>query len=239
MKNFKVVLGTIFSVSLIIVLMFTSIQFVAYWIPDYYRNEYTKYGVYETVKTEPDEMDRVTEEMMDYLIGKREKLSDITATVDGVENTYFFNERECAHMDDVRSLFLGGMKLRTICIVVCIVILIVLILMARKNSKGGSYDVLHPLAKGMIIGTGVFTVIVGALAVMFSQNFNKYFTIFHEIFFDNDLWLLDPRTDRLVCIVPEGFFMDTVRNIIIVFAVTLIILLVLSIIYEAKHKKDN
>ena len=239
MNKLKVLLGTIFSVSLIIVLMFTSIQFVAYWIPDYYRNEYTKYGVYETVKTEPDEMDRVTEEMMDYLIGKREKLSDITATVDGVENTYFFNERECAHMDDVRSLFLGGMKLRTTCIVLCLAILALLIIMNSRNKNPESYGVLHPLAKGMIIGTGIFTVIVGALAVMFSRNFNKYFTIFHKIFFSNDLWLLDPRTDRLICIVPEGFFMDTVRNIIIVFASSLIILLVLSIIYEAKHKKSN
>ena len=40
-------------------------------------------------------------------------------------------------------------------------------------------------------------------------DFNKYFTQFHLIFFDNNDWILDERVDRLINIVPEGFFGDT------------------------------
>ena len=78
MKLIKNLTGIIFSVSLIVVVLFTSIQLIAYWIPGYYAAEYEKYNVYQAVKTEPEELDRVTDEMLDYLIGDRPLLSDIT-----------------------------------------------------------------------------------------------------------------------------------------------------------------
>ena len=37
-------------------------------------------------------------------------------------------------------------------------------------------------------------------------DFNAAFIKFHEIFFDNDLWLLDLRTDVLIQMFPEEFF---------------------------------
>ena len=37
--------------------------------------------------------------------------------------------------------------------------------------------------------------------------------MFHHIFFNNDLWMLNPDTDLLINIVPEPFFMDTAARI--------------------------
>ena len=54
------------------------------------------------------------------------------------------------------------------------------------------------------------TVILGSL---FASNFNRYFTIFHEIFFDNDLWMFDPAEDYMIRMLPEGFFYDFVIRI--------------------------
>ena len=56
------------------------------------------------------------------------------------------------------------------------------------------------------------------IAAIVATDFSRYFVVFHHIFFNNDLWLLDPRTDMLINIVPEPFFMDTARQIGIVFA---------------------
>ena len=39
------------------------------------------------------------------------------------------------------------------------------------------------------------------------------FTLFHEIFFTNDLWLFDPATDYMIRMLPEGFFYDMVMRI--------------------------
>ena len=37
--------------------------------------------------------------------------------------------------------------------------------------------------------------------------------IFHEIFFDNDLWIFDPAEDYMIRMLPEGFFFDFVIRI--------------------------
>ncbi len=68
-------------------------------------------------------------------------------------------------------------------------------------------------------------------------DFNKYFTIFHEIFFSNDLWLLDPDTSVLINMVPEVFFFQTAMIIIGVFVIMVIIILTLIEVFKRKSIK--
>ena len=58
-------------------------------------------------------------------------------------------------------------------------------------------------------GVGLFLAAVGTIAFLAAASFTKYFTWFHLLLFDNNDWLLNPATDRLINIVPEGFFRDT------------------------------
>ena len=39
-------------------------------------------------------------------------------------------------------------------------------------------------------------------------DFNSLFILFHQIAFTNDLWLLDPRTDLLIRLMPIEFFVS-------------------------------
>lgn len=75
------------------------------------------------------------------------------------------------------------------------------------------------IPKSLCIGTGAVFAVALALIGIISTDFSKYFIVFHKIFFNNDLWVLDPRTDMLINIVPEGFFFDTAAQIALVFAV--------------------
>ena len=59
---------------------------------------------------------------------------------------------------------------------------------------------------------GVLCTMLG-LGALISMDFTKYFTYFHLIFFDNMDWYLNPKTDLLINIVPEGFFRDTALRI--------------------------
>lgn len=65
--------------------------------------------------------------------------------------------------------------------------------------------------------------LVFALGVML--NFDDWFTVFHLVFFDNDLWLLDVERDRLIQMFPLEFFQDVVflifKNAFFTFAVIL------------------
>ena len=100
-------------------------------------------------------------------------------------------------MEDVQGLFLKAIALRRICLVVCVVMLLFMIL-----SKA---DLRTLLPSSLCIGTGLFFAVIAALAAIISTNFTKYFIMFHHMFFTNDLWILDPTTDMLINIVPEGF----------------------------------
>ena len=192
-------LGLLCAFSLMIVFLITSVEAVAYWTPHYYENEYTRYQVADDVHMEMDDLLYVTDEMMAYLRGSRDDLN-IDTVVDGTPRE-FFNAREKAHMADVRNLFLGGLALRRLCLFLAAASVALLALF--------KVPLKHLLPRMLCAGTVLFLGVTALLAGIISTDFTKYFIIFHKIFFTNDLWQLDPRTDLLINIVPEPFFMDT------------------------------
>lgn len=211
MKWFHYILGVLFSFSLIIILLITSIEAVTYWTPGYYENEYRKYDVISDVHMEMDDLLDVTHEMMAYLRGNREDLH-VPTIVDG-QPREFFNDREIAHMEDVRELFLGGLLLRRISVIIAVFCLVFMMVLKAQLSR--------VLPRSVCVGTGLFFAVVCILAAIISTNFTKYFVMFHHIFFDNDLWILDPSTDLLINIVPEPFFMDTAGRIALTFGLSI------------------
>ena len=98
----------------------------------FYKKEYQRYEVTEDLDMSIDHVMYVTEHMMNYLIGKEEKLSVVT-TVEGREQD-FFNDRDRLHMRDVRNLFLGGLKVGVVFGGVLLLIWIVLFL-GKNNCK--------------------------------------------------------------------------------------------------------
>lgn len=226
MKLLHNALGILCAFALMITLLITSVEAVTYWTPGYYEKEYTKYNVTEDVKMEMDDLLDVTHEMMAFLRGNRADLH-VPTVVDG-QPREFFNEREIAHMEDVRGLFLAAIALRRIClmlIAVCVVLLLVL-----------KADIKRVLPKMLCAGTGLFFAVLAILTGIISTNFTKYFIIFHEIFFNNDLWMLDPSTDLLINIVPEPFFVDTAARIGITYGISVIIVFAVCICILRRKK---
>ena len=132
-------------------------------------------------------------------------------TTMGGEYREFFNDREIAHMEDVQGLFIGGLWLRRIGILITLCFASLAYFWGHKSSERTA-ALKRLIPKSLCIGTGA--VLIGII----STDFTKYFIVFHKIFFNNDLCILDPRTDMLINIVPEGFFFDTAARIAMVFA---------------------
>ena len=223
-------LGLICAFSLMIVFLITSVEAVAYWTPHYYENEYTRYQVADDVHMEMDDLLYVTDEMMAYLRGSRDDLN-IDTVVDGTPRE-FFNAREKAHMADVRNLFLGGLALRRLCLFLAAASVALLALF--------KVPLKHLLPRTLCAGTVLFLGVTALLAGIISTDFTKYFIIFHKIFFTNDLWQLDPRTDLLI--VPEPFFMDTAARIGITFCLmtgALFLLCLACILREHRRGKSG
>lgn len=233
MKQTQKISAVIMMFLLIGVLLLTSFQVAIYGDSQYrfYEREYKKYQVADSLNMTMDNIMDVTDQMMAYLIGNKAELSVIT-DVDG-ETQDFFNEQDRFHMGEVKDLFLGGLKIRNIMLVA--VLLILILLAARK----ADLIKLLPRAYFVTLGiTGVITVVLGGL---FASDFDKYFRIFHEIFFDNDQWMFDPATDYMIRMLPEGFFYDFVFRIGGFFVGSLAVLGVVSAacIFMEKCKKKN
>ena len=233
MKQTQKISAVIMMFLLIGVLLLTSFQVAIYGDSQYrfYEREYKKYQVADSLNMTMDNIMDVTDQMMAYLIGKKAELSVIT-DVDG-ETQDFFNEQDRFHMGEVKDLFLGGLKIRNIMLVA--VLLILILLAARK----ADLIKLLPRAYFVTLGiTGVITVVLGGL---FASDFDKYFRIFHKIFFDNDQWMFDPVTDYMIRMLPEGFFYDFVFRIGGFFVGSLAVLGVVSAvcIFMEKCKKKN
>jgi integral membrane protein (TIGR01906 family) len=65
------------------------------------------------------------------------------------------------------------------------------------------------LAKGLLFGGGLTLFLMAALGIMIAVNFNWFFVEFHLLSFSNDFWQLNPATDYLLMMFPDGFWFDT------------------------------
>ncbi len=214
MRALEYIVGFVMSLALVLVLLITAVEAVIYWNPGYFESEYEKYSVTESVEMKMDDLLHVTDEMMAYLRGNRESLQ--VDTVVAGDQRGFFSTREIAHMADVKKLFLGGIAVRGWSAVVFAAGLLWFLLRRRIG-------MLPKILPWGILGVLVVCAVSGLIV---ATDFHKYFVIFHHIFFDNDLWLLDPRTDLLIRIVPQPFFVDTALRIMLIFCGWLMVVLV-------------
>lgn len=229
MKILQRIFGMITSIAAIVILLISAFEIGAYSDYGWYEKEYAKYEVLADLEMEMEDAMYVTEEMMAYLRGNRDDL--VVDTIVNGEEREFFNDREKAHMVDVQNLFIGGLLMRRI-----VLLIFALAVVAMIKMKA---DWKRLLPKSFLIGLGAFIGITAGAGLLFVSDFNKYFTMFHEIFFDNDLWLLDPRTDLLIRMLPEGFFMDMVIRIGVIFLLLLLLGVIISIIALWKQRNKN
>lgn len=223
------IIGIAASTAVTVILLITSFEAAMYLDFSYYQKEYEKYHVLEDLDMKMEDVMYVTEEMMAYLRGDRKELKVIT-TVEG-KRIVFFNEQDRFHMEEVQGLFLGGIRLRKyagVLLVVC-----VLILLRRKE------NLFRILSKSWYIVLGIFLAMAALIGIMVLWNFDAIFLLFHELFFDNDLWIFDPNTDYMIRMLPEGLFFDFVFRIgsFFLIGMGMISLLCLAVGHRIKSRK--
>lgn len=220
------VLCVIISILAIFICLITSFEIAAYSDFGFYQKEYEKYHVLDRLDMEMEDVMDVTVYMMSYLRGGENVLS-IEKTIEG-EVQDFFNEQDRFHMGEVRELFLGGIALRRMACILLIVLCVILFATEKKWQV---------MLAGMFQKTlGIFCILVLFLGAVITMNFSECFVIFHEIFFDNDLWIFDSRTDFMIRMLPEGFFYDMVIRIGVIFIISLVLLFVGSVFLKKKVK---
>lgn len=240
MKKIKWLLGFVFAISLLVIFLITSFEIAMYADFNFYQKEYEKYDVLPDLDMTMEDTMYVTREMMAYLRGNRENLSVVT-TVEGKEQD-FFNEQDRFHMGEVQGLFLGGLSLRLGAIVTAAASLVILLITkATRFAKTAKTGVISILSRSYQITLGILVALLAVLGLAITRDFNAVFTLFHEIFFDNDLWLFDPAKDYMIRMLPEGLFFDFVLRIGVLFVAGLVIALMVFVWLEWRNRKapDN
>jgi len=88
----------------------------------------------------------------------------------------------------------------------------------------------------MITSPVVMCVLPMFIGIACAIDFNRIFTIFHEIVFRNDDWLFSPYEDPIILFLPERFFLQCALVIVITVLVGCLILTGLYIRKRGKRK---
>ena len=194
-----------------------------------YHDVIVKHGIDAGLGMDIEDVDRVTQVLIDYCRGVRDDL-DVTVTVDG-QQRQFFNDKEIMHMQDVQVLFRFAFWLLGLSLLG----FVLLMLFAGTKSGWDMPMLLKQCAKGM----GIVLGIIVAICVFAMLDFSTFWTIFHYVFMWNELWLLNPATDLLIVLMPLNFFFDICLTIVVRFALMLTICIVAGIAlnYIAKRRQ--
>lgn len=227
-KSVFIITSITLSASLILLFLYAVIMIPAtsMW---FYRWQYNVNNTYESIRMEPDELHRVTRRTIRYLQGRESDLQ-IRVYVDGTER-YFFSDLELRHMEDVRALFWYGEIAMWTSLSVFIVSLLIFLLWGRRRSR------IRYIFKSMLISTATVLSAMLILTIVIFANWNRAFVIFHEIFFNNDYWILDRGRDLMLTMVCYDFFINISIFIGAVFAFVLLEILALSIYFNWRLKK--
>lgn len=161
-------------------------------------------------------------EMLDYCLGIRDDFST---------GELKWSESGKSHFTDCRTLFL--LDLRVLCVSACAVLILLSaahfmkLRPARIASRGPMFWT------GSLLGGGFL--LIGALAAI---DFDRAFVVFHSLFFPGkDNWLFDPRTDEIILILPESFFMHCAILILGILLAGCAALIAADILCASPHNK--
>ena len=117
------------------------------------------------------------------------------------EETALFSAEETLHMEDVKGLMRAIFRANEVALGFVIAYVAGAVLWSGERSG-------RDLAKATLAAVGVGAAVGIAVGVLAIVGFESAWERLHEIIFTNDLWLLDPRTDRLIQMFPESFWQE-------------------------------
>lgn len=130
-------------------------------------------------------------------------------------SNFEMSENGMIHFADVKIIFQW-----LYVIVILFVIAFGVFLVIKHHDKARDKAILSIFNKGANLAFVTF----GLLMVSISFNFSATFTMFHKIFFRNDYWIFDYRTDPVILALPEELFLIlSILIMTILFSVCIII----------------
>ncbi len=181
------------TVGLTLLCAFASAYFTAFDL-GFYENQWEELGVPQAAGIPMDDLLSAGRVLARYFRGQIDT-PQTTVTVRGKPRE-LFNEKELTHLSDVKVLFKNGLLILEI---LGIQLVGIGFFLTRTQER-------RPISRAFLIAGTATLAVIALLAIPAKTDFTGFWTRFHLLTFTNDLWLLDPSTDLLINIFPEGFF---------------------------------
>ena len=169
------------------------VAFNGLWL---YKYGFDKYDISQTTGLAQSELDRAATGLIHYFNSDEETIS--LAVTKDEESFELFNEREVAHLRDVKELIWLDYR----------VLLGTLIYVLGYAGASLFFRDWRQLAWGVVGGGGLTLALMLVLGLGMLLNFDQLFLQFHLISFANEFWILDPTRDYLIMLFPGGFWYD-------------------------------
>ncbi len=198
MKGLGIAAKWLFILCLPVLLLTASIgwEVNSLWLYEY---GFEKYNVSQTTGLAQPELEKAATGLISYFNSGEANIS-LSVIKDG-ETFELFNQREVAHLRDVKGLIRLDYYLLLGTLIYTLGYAGVSLFWRR-----GRYW--RRLAWGMAGGGGITLALMLALGLGTLLNFDQLFLQFHLFSFTNELWQLDPAKDYLIMLFPHGFWYD-------------------------------
>ncbi len=164
-----------------------------------YEDGFEKYRISRASGISAADLRQVALDLRAYFNSGQEPLRVLTR-IYGQERE-LFNEKEVHHMRDVKRLLwgvYGAFAVSAVC-------LAALIAFGIARARRGY---IQTLSRRALWGGALTVGLLALFGIVASVGFDALFLLFHRVSFANDFWQLDPRTDYLVLLFPQGFWFD-------------------------------
>lgn len=184
----------------------------------FFEDFYQKNETHEQLNMSFEDLMMATDTLLDYIVGEND---DLVFNVN-VSNrtTQMFNQKEIDHMVDVKALYQTMTMLQWIGYGIFLVSLLFGFILYKKKL----FPMLLEASKQATLFLLIIIVGVGLFAIV---DFNSFWNAFHELLFTNDLWLLNPSTDRMIVMVPLQFFQQLIVRIVFYWFTSIVLWFVL------------
>lgn len=218
-----------FIIALPVFLMTTNVRILASDVR-FYERGFREYGAAEATGLPLSELDRAASEIIDYFENDAATLRIIVN--DNGEELSLFNARETQHMEDVKWLIRLVYRVQEVSMAFVLTYVVATFLWTRERP-------LRSLAKLSLLGVGAGFVTVAAIGALALSGFDEFWRQFHEIAFANDLWQLNPATDRLIQMFPEPFWEEAtyIVAVLTLAEVTLIVAVAAAYLFASRQRQ--
>ena len=206
----------LYSILLSLFIICVSVMAVIAFRPLYY-HDMDRYRMTETTGMSEAEIKSNYDEMVDFLL--RWSGDELTLP------TLPMSEGGKIHFSDVKRVVTGVKVLGLISMALAVACGIFL----RHEDRSGSLRAAGIITLGIPAALGLF------VAVAWQQ----FFVLFHKIFFRNDYWIFDARTDPVITILPDGFFLHCMILIVALVAAGAVACFLAAYLQKKRTRKQD